>query len=88
MSLAPGPGSVLVGATGCSGTLDGLAYTTATVTADRTVTATFARAVVLLQGLASAWGLAELPDGRFLVTERTGGLPRLRAKPLGLPELR
>jgi glucose/arabinose dehydrogenase len=44
------------------------------VTADCTVTATFARAATLIEGLASPWGMVELPDGRWLITERSAGL--------------
>lgn len=52
------------------------------------------RVVTLVRGLEHPWGLAFLPDGRMLVTERPGRLRlieggRLRSEPVrGLPEIR
>ncbi len=30
--------------------------------------------MILIEGLASPWGMVELPDGRWLITERSAGL--------------
>ncbi len=52
------------------------------------------RLVTLAQGLEQPWGLAFLPDGRMLITEREGRLRlfangRLESRPLsGVPEVR
>jgi glucose/arabinose dehydrogenase len=75
LTVSPASGAIVVGVAGCGGALTGPnTYTTGAVTADCTVTATFARAATLLEGLASPWGMVELPDGRWLITERSAGL--------------
>jgi glucose/arabinose dehydrogenase len=75
LTVSPASGAIVVGVAGCGGALTGPnTYTTGAVTADCTVTATFARAATLIEGLASPWGMVELPDGRWLITERSAGL--------------
>ena len=74
-TISPASGAIVVGVAGCGGALTTPnTYVTAAVTADCRVTATFARAVTLIEGLASPWGMVELPDGRWLITERSAGL--------------
>jgi glucose/arabinose dehydrogenase len=74
-TISPASGAIVVGVAGCGGALTSPnTYATAAVTADCTVTATFARAATLIEGLASPWGMVELPDGRWLITERSAGL--------------
>lgn len=75
LTVSPASGAIVVGVTGCGGALTTPnTYVTAAVTADCRVSATFARAVTLIEGLASPWGMVELPDGRWLITERSAGL--------------
>jgi hypothetical protein len=74
-TISPASGAIVVGVAGCGGALTSPnTYATAAVTADCTVAATFARAATLIEGLASPWGMVELPDGRWLITERGAGL--------------
>ena len=74
-TISPASGAIVVGVAGCGGApTTPNTYVTAAVTADCRVTATFARAVTLIEGLASPWGMVELPDGRWLITERSAGL--------------
>jgi glucose/arabinose dehydrogenase len=74
-TISPASGAIVVGVAGCGGALTSPnTYATAAVTADCTVAATFARAATLIEGLASPWGMVELPDGRWLITERSAGL--------------
>jgi glucose/arabinose dehydrogenase len=73
-SVIPGADAVLAGVSGCGGTLAGSRYTTGPITAECSINATFARPELLMQGMSSPWGIAELPDGRLLVTERVGTL--------------
>ncbi len=73
-SVIPGADAVLAGVSGCGGTLAGSRYTTGPITADCSINATFARPELLMQGMSSPWGIAELPDGRLFVTERVGTL--------------
>ncbi len=80
LTVSPASGAIVVGVAGCGGALtNSNTYITGSVTADCTVTATFARAVTLIEGLASPWGTVELPDGRWLVTERSTGLVLINA---------
>lgn len=78
-TLTPAPGAVLVGVSGCGGTLEGNQYTTGSISSACKVVATFARPQPKLQGLNSPWGMTVLPDGRLLVTERVGHLVILDA---------
>jgi glucose/arabinose dehydrogenase len=74
-TISPASGAIVVGVAGCGGALTSPnTYVTLAVTADCRVTATFARAATLIEGLASPWGMVELPDGRWLITERSAGL--------------
>jgi glucose/arabinose dehydrogenase len=80
LTVSPASGAIVVGVAGCGGVLtNSNTYTTGAVTADCTVTATFARVVTLIEGLVSPWGMVELPDGRWLVTERSAGLVLINA---------
>jgi hypothetical protein len=60
-TLTPDAGAALVSATGCNGSLDGFVYTTGPITADCTVTATFAPNSHVVTPIASAGGTIE-PD--------------------------
>lgn len=74
-TISPASGAIVVGVAGCGGALTSPnTYVTSAVTDDCRVTATFARAATLIEGLASPWGMVELPDGRWLITERSAGL--------------
>lgn len=73
-SVIPGADATLVGVSGCGGTLTGSRYTSGPITAECAINATFARPELLMQGMSSPWGIAELPDGRLLITERVGTL--------------
>ena len=75
LTASPASGAIVVGVAGCGGALTGPnTYVIGPVSAGRRVTATFARAVTLIEGLASPWGMVELPDGRSLISERSAGL--------------
>lgn len=74
-TISPASGAIVVGVAGCGGALTNPnTYTTGPISGDCRITASFARAVTLIEGLASPWGMSELPDGRWLITERTAGL--------------
>jgi outer membrane protein assembly factor BamB len=60
-TLTPDPGHALASVTGCGGTLDGDTYTTAPVTADCTVSATFEAAVFTVTPMAGPGGSID-PD--------------------------
>jgi glucose/arabinose dehydrogenase len=73
-SVIPGADAVVAGVSGCGGALTGSRYTTGPITAECSINATFARPELLMQGISSPWGIAELPDGRLMITERVGML--------------